>query len=113
VRYDGAVIFKLKNMAKSKSNKNQSFKIDGENLIQKVKELIHEGNVRKIVIKDEKGKYTLLEIPVTVGVIGTLVLPVLAAVGALAAMVGLVTVEVINTESTEKTEKKTKPTKKK
>lgn len=76
------------------------FRVNGENLLKKIKELIHEGNVRKIVIKDDKGKYTYLEIPVTIGVIGTVLLPVLAAVGALAAMVGWVTVEVIKTGAT-------------
>jgi hypothetical protein len=85
-----------------------SYKITGDNLIQKIKELIHEGNVRKIVIKDEKGTYTYLEIPVTIGVIGTVLLPVLAAVGALAAIVGLVTVEVVKVDG-----KKSAPTTKK
>lgn len=71
----------------------KSFKVNGEDLLKEVKKLVHEGNVRKIVLKDEKGEKTFLEIPLTVGVIGTILLPVLAAVGALAAMVGLVTVE--------------------
>lgn len=79
-----------------------SFKVNGENLLKKIKELIREGNVRKIVIKDEKGKFTYLEIPVTIGVIGTVLLPILAAVGALAAMVGWVTVEVVKTEEVKK-----------
>jgi|GEM_PF-6275683 len=78
--------------------KENIFKVNGENLLKKIKELIHEGNVRKIVIKDDKAKYTYLEIPVTIGVIGTVLLPVLAAVGALAAMVGWVTVEVIKAD---------------
>ncbi len=77
--------------------KESTFRINGENLLKKIKELIREGNVRKIVIKDEKGKFTYLEIPVTIGVIGTVLLPILAAVGALAAMVGWVTVEVVKT----------------
>jgi len=79
--------------------KGSTFRINGENLLKKIKELIREGNVRKIVIKDEKGKFTYLEIPVTIGVIGTVLLPILAAVGALAAMVGWVTVEVVKTGS--------------
>ncbi|MGL5831486.1 MAG: DUF4342 domain-containing protein [Candidatus Altimarinota bacterium] len=86
-------------MSKNKSTKDElvnSFKIQGEDLLKEIKKLIHEGNVRKIVIKDEKGEKTYLEIPVTFGVIGTVLLPVLAAVGALAAMVGLVVVEIVS-----------------
>jgi hypothetical protein len=51
----------------------------------KVKEIAHEGNVRRIVIKDAQGK-TLIEVPLTVGVVGTLVAPVAAAIGAIAAL---------------------------
>lgn len=65
-------------------NKSE-FKIEGDKLLAKVKELIHEGNVRRIIIKNEDGK-TLIEIPLTVGVVGTLIAPVLAAVGAIAAL---------------------------
>jgi hypothetical protein len=90
-----------------------SFKINGENLLKKIKELIREGNVRKIVIKDEKGKFTYLEIPVTIGVIGTVLLPILAAVGALAAMVGWVTVEVVKTGQAGGGEDEVSPNKKK
>ena len=78
----------------SDSSHSHSFQIKGEDLLKEIKKLIHEGNIRKIIIKDDKGKKTYLEIPVTLGVIGTLLAPALAAVGALAAMVGLVTVEV-------------------
>lgn len=72
----------------------EEFKIKGEELIAKIKELIHEGNVRRLIIKDEEGK-TYLEIPVTIGVIGAFVAPVLAAVGAIAAMVANLKVEVV------------------
>jgi len=75
-----------------------SFKVQGEDLLKEIKKLIHEGNIRRILIKDEKGLKTFIEIPVTVGVVGVLLIPVLAAVGALAAMVGLVTVEIIKNE---------------
>jgi len=78
----------------SEENK-KTYKVFGDDLVKQIKELLHEGNVRKILIKDEKGETTYLEIPVTIGVIGTVLMPVLVAVGALAAMVGLVTVEVI------------------
>ncbi|NQV03149.1 MAG: DUF4342 domain-containing protein [Bacteroidia bacterium] len=78
-------------------NLKEEFKVKGEELIGKVKELIHEGNVRRIIIKDEEGK-TYLEIPVTIGIIGALVAPILAAVGAVAAMVANLKIEVIRTE---------------
>jgi len=65
----------------------ESFSINGEQLLKKVKELIAEGNVRKITITDKSGK-ELMSFPLTVGVVGALFAPVLAAVGALAALVG-------------------------
>lgn len=79
-------------------NLAQEFKVKGEELLKKVKELIHEGNVRKIIIKDEKGN-TFLEIPLTFGVVGVVLAPVLAAVGALAAMASNFTVEVVKKET--------------
>ena len=69
------------------------FKVTGEELLAKIKELIHEGNVRKIIIKNEKGE-TYLEIPVTIGVIGAILAPVFAAVGALAALAANFTIVV-------------------
>lgn len=70
----------------SKTNKNtEEFKLSGEQLIKKVKEVIKEGNVRKIIIKDKKGK-EIVTFPLTIGVVGTLLAPVLAAIGALAAL---------------------------
>ena len=65
----------------------ESFTVHGENLLKKVKELIEEGNARKITIKDKAGK-ELMSFPLTLGVVGTAFSPVLAAVGALAAMIG-------------------------
>ncbi|MCK4310071.1 MAG: DUF4342 domain-containing protein [Methanomicrobia archaeon] len=67
------------------ATKEEEFVIDSDNLIEKVKEIIHEGNVTKITIKDEKDK-VLLEIPVTIGFIGMLLVPWLAALGAIAAL---------------------------
>lgn len=58
----------------------------GSNLVEKVKELIHEGNVQRIIIKNEQG-HTLVEIPVTLAAIGVIAAPVLAAVGAIAGVV--------------------------
>lgn len=75
-------------------SKNKSeFKVAGEELLAKIREIIHEGNVRKIIIKNERGE-TYLEIPVTVGVIGAILAPVFAAIGALAALAANFTIEV-------------------
>ena len=60
-------------------------KIRGEELLGKVKELVREGNVRRLIIKNEEGT-TLIEVPLTVGVIGAVLLPVWAAIGAIAAL---------------------------
>lgn len=64
----------------------EEFLVSSNNLIEKVKGLLHEGNVNKIIVKDEKGK-VLLEIPATVGVVGIFLVPWLAALGAIAALV--------------------------
>ncbi len=64
----------------------EEFKVSGEQLISKVKELIQAGNVRRIIIKNEEEK-TLVEIPLTLGVVGALLVPAIAAVGAIAALV--------------------------
>lgn len=71
----------------------ESFKIQGEHLLNKVKELVEEGNIRKIIIHDKSGK-ELISFPLTIGVVGTLLAPVLAALGALAALVGECTITV-------------------
>jgi hypothetical protein len=84
-------------------NIKEEFRVKGEELVEKVKQLIHEGNVRRLIIKDETGK-VYLEIPVTVGVIGALIAPMLAAVGAIAAMVANLKIEVIRAEEKEKKE---------
>lgn len=81
-------------MATKKTNtKKETFTINGEELLKKVKELIKEGNVRKITIKDKKGK-ELMSFPLTFGVVGTVIAPVLAGVGALAALIGECTISV-------------------
>ena len=71
----------------------ESFKVEGENLLKKVKELINEGNIRKITIKDKAGK-ELMSFPVTIGVIGAALAPMLAAIGAVAALIGECTISV-------------------
>ncbi len=79
----------------------EEIKVFGNELADKVRELVHEGNVRRIIIKDEQG-HTFLEIPVTVAAVGVIFAPVLAAVGALAAMAAKFTivVEKVNPEGT-------------
>ncbi|MCK5027634.1 MAG: DUF4342 domain-containing protein [Candidatus Pacebacteria bacterium] len=72
-------------MIEEKTTKEE-FKVSGEDVLKKVKEIIKEGNIRRIIIKNEKGE-TLIEIPLTVGVVGAVLLPVLAAVGAIATLV--------------------------
>jgi hypothetical protein len=65
--------------------RTEEFKLDGGKVLDKIKELIHEGNIRRIILKNEEGK-TLIEIPLTLGLVGAALLPVFAAVGALAAV---------------------------
>jgi len=77
-----------------------TFQVKGEELIAKVKELIREGNVRRIIIQNEEGR-TLIEIPLTIGVVGALLMPALAAVGAIAAIVTNCTIRVQRREGTE------------
>lgn len=77
--------------------KIDEFKVKGEELLAKVKEIIHEGNIRKIIIKNDSGK-TYLEIPVTIGVVGVVLAPVWAAIGALAALASSFTIQVIKKE---------------
>ncbi len=73
--------------------RREEYKVRGEKIVGKIKELLHEGNVRHIVIKNDDGK-KLIELPVTVGVAGALLVPVWAAVGALAAVVTNCSIEV-------------------
>ncbi|HOZ09124.1 MAG TPA: DUF4342 domain-containing protein, partial [candidate division Zixibacteria bacterium] len=75
----------------------EEFKVTGQQLVETVKKLIHEGNVRHVIIKNEEGK-SLIEIPVTVATVGALLLPVLAALGAIAALVADCTIVVVKTE---------------
>jgi hypothetical protein len=81
--------------------KKESFKINGESLLKKVKELIEEGNVRKIIISDKDGK-ELMSFPLTIGFVGAVFAPVLAAIGAVAALVGECTITVEREDTSEK-----------
>ena len=78
---------------------HESFKTSGENLLRKVKELIEEGNIRKITIHDKSGK-ELMSFPLTIGVVGAVFAPVLAAVGAFAALVTECTITVEREDGT-------------
>lgn len=73
----------------------ESFKVTGAQLLETVKKLVHEGNVRRIVIKQDER--VIAEFPLTVGIVGAMFAPVLAAVGAIAALVSDCTIEVERT----------------
>jgi Domain of unknown function (DUF4342) len=70
----------------------ETFKVKGDDLVKFVKQLIHEGNVRRVVVR--QGSRTVVEFPVTVGVVGALAAPELAALGAVAALLSECTIEV-------------------
>jgi hypothetical protein len=76
--------------------RTEEFEIQGEQIVAKVKELVRQGNIRRISIKNEDGK-TLVDIPLTLGVVGALFLPQLAAIGAIAALVSNCTIVVEKT----------------
>jgi hypothetical protein len=69
----------------TQTKKEETFKVTGENLLKKVKEIVKEGNVRRITIKNKSGK-ALIVLPLTIGVVGAVLVPTLAAVGAIAAL---------------------------
>jgi hypothetical protein len=78
--------------------RTEEFNVNGEELLARIKKMIHEGNIRRIIIKDKEGK-TVMEIPLTIGVVGVLLAPTLAALGAVAALVTEATVVVEKVES--------------
>ncbi len=73
--------------------RTEEFSVNGEDLLGKIKEIIHEGKIRRIIIKKKDGD-TVMEIPMTLGVVGALIAPQLAAIGAIAALVTEATVVV-------------------
>ena len=77
--------------------RTEEFKLEGGKVLDKIKELIHQGNIRRITLKNEEGRI-LIEIPLTLGLVGAALLPVFAAVGALAAVVTRMTLVVEKTE---------------
>ena len=80
-----------------KKTRIEEFEVDGDKIVETVKRLVHEGNIRRITIKNDEGK-SLIEIPLTFGVVGAVLLPTLAALGALAALVTHCTLVVERTE---------------
>jgi len=78
--------------------RTEEFQVRGEEIVAKIKELLHESNIRRVIIKNEEGK-TLIDIPLTIGVVGVLVAPQLAAIGAIAALLTHGTIVVEKTES--------------
>lgn len=66
--------------------RSEEFQFSGDTLLSKIKELIHAGNIRRVIIKNEDGR-VLIDIPLTFGIVGTLIAPQLAAIGAVAALV--------------------------
>jgi len=85
-----------------KENSNQeSFKVSGDELLSKIKEIIKEGNARKVIIKNEKEE-TIMEFPLTIGAIGVVLAPMFAAIGAIAALATDCTIVVEKREMEEK-----------
>lgn len=95
--------YKIREKGKSKENGREHFmteerkeelRVKGEDLVNRVKELIHQGNIRRIVIKNSKGR-TYLEIPLTFGVVGAMLAPIWITVGAIAALAADFRIEVV------------------
>ncbi len=72
----------------------EEYKVDGDAVVAKIKDLIHQGNIRRIVIKNEQDQ-TLIEVPLTLGVVGVILMPVWAAIGAIAALAVKLTIVVV------------------
>ncbi len=79
---------------KNTQGSKEEFSVSGEKVVEKVKELIAEGNARRIIIKNEKGD-VILEVPLTIGAVGAIIAPVLAALGAMAALLTKCTIVVL------------------
>lgn len=85
-------------MADIGTGHTEEHRVSGEGLVAKVRELIHQGNIRRIIVKHEDGR-SILEIPLTVGVVGAVLLPIWVALGAIAALAGSYTLVVEKQES--------------
>lgn len=84
-------------MTDSTESKEKEFKVSGSDLLDKIKELFHQGNIRHIIIRNESGK-TLIELPLTIGVLGVALIPAYAAVAAIAALAVKCSIEVKTTQ---------------
>jgi repressor of nif and glnA expression len=84
-------------MTDSTETKEKEFKVSGSDLLDKIKELFHQGNVRHIIIRNESGK-TLIELPLTMGILGVALIPAYAAVAAIAALAVKCSIEVKTTQ---------------
>ncbi len=80
-------------------NYTEEFRVTGEAVLAKIKDLVHEGNVRRIIIKNEEGR-VLIEVPLTAGVVGAILLPQLAAISAIAVLATNCTILVERTDVT-------------
>jgi len=80
-------------------SRRERYRVAGDKVIAKIKELIHQGNIRRIIIKNEEGK-PLIEVPLTVGAVAAIVAPVWAAIGAVAALVANCSIEVEREDTT-------------
>jgi hypothetical protein len=89
--------FHLEDEMTEEKFRTEEFRVDGEELLSKIKNLIKEGNIRRVIIKDKEGK-VVFEIPLTFGVVGALIAPQLAAIGAIAALLSEATVVVEKSE---------------
>jgi Domain of unknown function (DUF4342) len=85
----------------------ESFKAEGENAAERLKQVVHEGNVRRVVVK--QGDRIVAEFPLTAGVVGVVIAPVLAAIGALVAMMQDCTIEVERTPTEPSVRKESAP----
>jgi len=94
-------------MTEETKTRVEEFQIAGDKLVGKLKEMLHEGNVRRVAIQNEEGKI-LIDIPLYVGVVGALLAPQLAAIGAIAALVTNCTLIVEKVEIAEDEEEETK-----
>jgi hypothetical protein len=76
-----------------KKTRTEEFNVNGEELLTRIKDLIRQGNIRRVIIKNKEGR-VLMEIPLTIGVVGALLAPTLAAIGAIAALLTEATIVV-------------------
>jgi hypothetical protein len=77
--------------------RTEEFQVDGEEILAKIKELVHQGNIRRVAIRNEEGR-TLVDIPLTFGVVGAILVPQLAAIGAIAALLTHATIVIEKVE---------------